>query len=60
MTDNPIHHSTEGHTGPEDKRGLQPGLILTGAFGAIIGLGAVLVSARAASRPGKDRTPSGP
>lgn len=46
---------------PEDKRGLQPALILTGVFGAFIGMGAVIIASRtAAKKGGQDQTPPGP
>ena len=59
MTDKPdaIHPPSV----PEDNRGIQPGLILTGIFGAIIGMGAVIIAAKAGSKSKPaERTPDGP
>lgn len=58
MTDKP--DTTTPSSVPEDNRGLQPGLILTGVFGAFIGLGAVIIASKAASKRGQDHTPPGP
>lgn len=60
MTDKPAPHSTEAHTGAEDRRGVQPALLLTGIFGAAIGMGAILLGARAANRRGNDPAPPNP
>lgn len=59
MTDKPA--TTTPSSVPEDNRGIQPGLILTGVFGAFIGLGAVIIASKAAAKKdGQDNTPSGP
>lgn len=59
MTDKP--GTTHPSSVPEDNRGIQPGLILTGVFGAFIGMGAVILTSKAAAKKGgQDNTPSGP
>ena len=58
MTDKP--DTTTSSSVPEDNRGLQPTLSLTGVFGALLGLGAVIIASKAGSKRGHNHTPSGP
>ena len=37
-------------TTPGDKRGLQPALLITGIFGAALGMGAIIMNAKAAAK----------
>lgn len=62
MTDKPTPENPSVPSSvPEDNRGVQPGIILTGIFGAFIGMGAVILASRGKTGPASpDRTPGGP